>query len=176
VTLCAIAVSGEGIAGGRVVAAPTKGAANMVAVGLRYSADFCAPRSGRSVDDEAAASLLAAGAVCALFKSNALISDAEVGCQGRDRLGVRGGHGADRAVGRRRAPRLAGLVDPHHAGDWPGHEAQSQGDLMRRAADGGPWRAQSNAESGDRPASTGGGLVSAVEALPSVWLRPPHVD
>jgi len=82
VTLYAIAVNEENAAGGRVVTAPTNGAAGVVPAVLRYFADFCAPRPGRAMDDEAVSFLLAAGAVCALFKRNASISGAEVGCQG----------------------------------------------------------------------------------------------
>jgi len=49
---------------------------------LPYSANFCALRSGRSMDGEVVEFLLAAGAVCALFKRNASLMDAEIGCQG----------------------------------------------------------------------------------------------
>ena len=82
VSLYALAVNEENAAGGRVVTAPTNGAAGVVPAVLRYFVDRCAPRRGRSMDDEVVSFLLAAGAVCSLFKRNASISGAEVGCQG----------------------------------------------------------------------------------------------
>jgi L-serine dehydratase len=74
----AIAVNEENAAGGRVVTAPTNGAAGVVPAVLRYYRDFCegADRAGME------SFLLAATAVGALFKMNASISGAEVGCQG----------------------------------------------------------------------------------------------
>jgi L-serine dehydratase len=74
----AIAVNEENAAGGRVVTAPTNGAAGVVPAVLRYYRDFCedADRAGMETF------LLAATAVGALFKMNASISGAEVGCQG----------------------------------------------------------------------------------------------
>lgn len=77
VSVYAIAVNEENAAGGRVVTAPTNGAAGVVPAVLRYARDFC------SADREALRNfLLAAGAVGALCKMNASISGAEVGCQG----------------------------------------------------------------------------------------------
>jgi L-serine dehydratase len=78
VSLFAMAVNEENAAGGRVVTAPTNGAAGVVPAVLRYYRDFCtgADQAGmRSF-------LLAATAIGALFKTNASISGAEVGCQG----------------------------------------------------------------------------------------------
>ena len=74
VNLYALAVSEENAAGGRVVTAPTNGAAIIPAV-LHYYTRFVAPTP------TAWCALLTAGAV-ALFKLNASISGAEVGCQG----------------------------------------------------------------------------------------------
>jgi len=74
----AIAVNEENAAGGRVVTAPTNGAAGVVPAVLRYYRDHCAGASPRGVDDF----LLTATAIGALFKMNASISGAEVGCQG----------------------------------------------------------------------------------------------
>jgi L-serine dehydratase len=77
VGLWAIAVNEENAAGGRVVTAPTNGAAGVVPSVLRYARRF------EGVDDAGAAHLLlAAAAVGALVKRNASISGAEVGCQG----------------------------------------------------------------------------------------------
>ncbi len=74
----AIAVNEENAAGGRVVTAPTNGAAGVIPAVLRYYRDHC---SG-ATQEGMRTILLAATAVGALFKMNASISGAEVGCQG----------------------------------------------------------------------------------------------
>lgn len=76
--LWALAVNEENAAGGKVVTAPTNGAAGIVPAVLRYY-ERCVP--GADVAGEEAF-LLTAAAVGSLFKSNASISGAEVGCQG----------------------------------------------------------------------------------------------
>ncbi len=77
VSAYAIAVNEENAAGGRVVTAPTNGAAGVVPAVLRYAQDFCnVDRAGQHDF------LLVASAVGALCKMNASISGAEVGCQG----------------------------------------------------------------------------------------------
>ena len=78
VTLYALAVNEENAAGGRVVTAPTNGAAGIVPAVLHYYRDFIDSYS----DDGVVRFLLAAAAVGILFKENASISGAEVGCQG----------------------------------------------------------------------------------------------
>jgi L-serine dehydratase len=78
VTLYALAVNEENAAGGRVVTAPTNGAAGIVPAVLHYYRDFVDSYS----DDGVVRFLLAAAAVGILFKKNASISGAEVGCQG----------------------------------------------------------------------------------------------
>lgn len=78
VTLYALAVNEENAAGGRVVTAPTNGAAGIVPAVLHYYARFV-PGAG---DDGVVRFLLTAAAIGALFKENASISGAEVGCQG----------------------------------------------------------------------------------------------
>jgi L-serine dehydratase len=78
VGLYAIAVNEENAAGGRVVTAPTNGAAGILPAVLRYYEEFV-PAS----DDEGCRTfLLTAAAIGMLFKRNASISGAEVGCQG----------------------------------------------------------------------------------------------
>ncbi|GAA0429371.1 L-serine dehydratase [Acrocarpospora corrugata] len=78
VTLFALAVNEENAAGGRIVTAPTNGAAGIIPAVLTYYSRFI-PRA----DDEGIVRfLLTAGAVGVLFKENASISGAEVGCQG----------------------------------------------------------------------------------------------
>jgi L-serine dehydratase len=78
VSVYAMAVNEENAAGGRVVTAPTNGAAGVIPSVLRYYRDHCleATREGMEIF------LLTATAVGALFKMNASISGAEVGCQG----------------------------------------------------------------------------------------------
>jgi L-serine dehydratase len=78
VSMFAIAVNEENAAGGRVVTAPTNGAAGVIPAVLRYYRDSCPNAS----DAGMRTFLLAATAIGALFKMNASISGAEVGCQG----------------------------------------------------------------------------------------------
>jgi L-serine dehydratase len=77
VSVYAIAVNEENAAGGRVVTAPTNGAAGVVPAVLRYARDFCSGDTPKLRDF-----LLVASAIGALCKMNASISGAEVGCQG----------------------------------------------------------------------------------------------
>ncbi len=74
----AMAVNEENAAGGRVVTAPTNGAAGLVPAVGRYYRQFLADAS----DDGLMRYLLTAGAIGILYKENASISGAEVGCQG----------------------------------------------------------------------------------------------
>ncbi|MFI7552253.1 L-serine ammonia-lyase [Micromonospora sediminimaris] len=78
VTLFALAVNEENAAGGRVVTAPTNGAAGIIPAVLHYYTRFVPGASAEGV----VRFLLAAGAIGVLFKENASISGAEVGCQG----------------------------------------------------------------------------------------------
>ncbi len=78
VNLYALAVNEENAAGGRVVTAPTNGAAGIIPSVLHYFDRFCAGASEQRVFDF----LLTAGAIGILYKENASISGAEVGCQG----------------------------------------------------------------------------------------------
>jgi L-serine dehydratase len=78
VNLWALAVNEENAAGGRVVTAPTNGAAGIVPAILRYYQRF----TPHSNDEGARIFLLTAAAIGSLFKENASISGAEVGCQG----------------------------------------------------------------------------------------------
>lgn len=76
--LYAIAVNEENAAGGRVVTAPTNGAAGIIPAVLHYYLTFY-PQAKKT---DAIDFLLTAGAVAILYKKNASISGAEVGCQG----------------------------------------------------------------------------------------------
>ena len=78
VTLYALAVNEENAAGGRVVTAPTNGAAGIVPAVLHYYSRFVPGAN----DDGVVRFLLTAAAIGVLFKENASISGAEVGCQG----------------------------------------------------------------------------------------------
>ncbi len=78
VNLYALAVNEENAAGGRVVTAPTNGAAGIIPAVLHYYVRFVPGAD----DDGITRFLLTAAAIGILFKTNASISGAEVGCQG----------------------------------------------------------------------------------------------
>ncbi len=78
VSLFAIAVNEENASGGRVVTAPTNGAAGIIPAVLRYGRDFCPGWS----EEHGRIFLLTAAAIGGLIKQRASISGAEVGCQG----------------------------------------------------------------------------------------------
>lgn len=78
VNLFALAVNEENAAGGRVVTAPTNGAAGIIPAVLHYYDKFISPVD----EDTAVRYLLTAAAIGILYKKNASISGAEVGCQG----------------------------------------------------------------------------------------------
>jgi L-serine dehydratase len=78
VDVFALAVNEENAAGGRVVTAPTNGAAGILPAVLHYYTCFC----DAADDDAVVRFFLVAGALAMLYKENASISGAEVGCQG----------------------------------------------------------------------------------------------
>jgi len=78
VNLYALAVNEENAAGGRVVTAPTNGAAGIVPAVLHYYTRFVPGASDKGVVDF----MLTSAAIGILYKENASISGAEVGCQG----------------------------------------------------------------------------------------------
>jgi L-serine dehydratase len=78
VDLYALAVSEENAAGGRVVTAPTNGAAGIIPAVLHYFDRFCPEASPEKIENF----LLTAAIIGSLYKRNASISGAEVGCQG----------------------------------------------------------------------------------------------
>lgn len=78
VTLWALAVNEENASGGRVVTAPTNGAAGIIPAVLHYAVRFVP-----GIDDDAIVDfLLVAGALGSIYQQTASISGAEVGCQG----------------------------------------------------------------------------------------------
>lgn len=79
VSLYAMAVNEENAAGGRVVTAPTNGAAGIIPAILRYYVQECKPTK---MQDGIRDFLLVAAAIGMLCKKNASISGAEIGCQG----------------------------------------------------------------------------------------------
>ncbi|HEY5853946.1 MAG TPA: L-serine ammonia-lyase [Aldersonia sp.] len=81
INLVALAVNEENASGGRIVTAPTNGAAGIVPAVLHYAVHYTV--AGKSDPDATAIRfLLAAGAIGSLYKERASISGAEVGCQG----------------------------------------------------------------------------------------------
>jgi L-serine dehydratase len=81
VNLVALAVNEENASGGRIVTAPTNGAAGIIPAVLHYAVHYT--RAGKADrDDTAIRFLLTAGAIGSLYKERASISGAEVGCQG----------------------------------------------------------------------------------------------
>ncbi|KGQ34375.1 L-serine ammonia-lyase [Gallibacterium anatis] len=78
INMYALAVNEENAAGGRVVTAPTNGACGIVPAVLAYYQKFIAPIS----DEVRDCYLLTTSAIGSLYKMNASISGAEVGCQG----------------------------------------------------------------------------------------------
>jgi len=81
VNLVALAVNEENASGGRIVTAPTNGAAGIIPAVLYYALHYTA--AGKAdPDDTTVRFLLTAGAIGSLYKERASISGAEVGCQG----------------------------------------------------------------------------------------------
>ncbi|MFQ6484872.1 L-serine ammonia-lyase [Brachybacterium epidermidis] len=79
VSLAALAVNEENAAGGRVVTAPTNGAAGIIPAVMHFATTYI---QGVDPDEIAVRFLLTAGAIGSLYKEHASISGAEVGCQG----------------------------------------------------------------------------------------------
>ena len=143
----------ENAAGGRVVTAPTNGAAGIVPAVLHYYRRFVPGAD----DDGVVRFLLTAAAIGMLYKENASISGAEVGCQGEVGVGcsmAAGGlcevlGGTPRAGRERGRDRHGAQPRPHlrpgrRAGADPVHRAQrhglGQGDQRRRG-----WRCAATA-------------------------------
>lgn len=82
VNLFALAVNEQNAAGGRVVTAPTNGAAGVIPAVLSYFTKFVHRNSMGELSDNIITFMLTATAIGILFKKNASISAAEVGCQG----------------------------------------------------------------------------------------------
>ncbi|KHO28347.1 serine dehydratase [Mycolicibacterium setense] len=81
VNLVALAVNEENASGGRIVTAPTNGAAGIIPAVLHYALHYT-PAGKADPDDTTIRFMLTAGAIGSLYKERASISGAEVGCQG----------------------------------------------------------------------------------------------
>lgn len=82
INLWGFAGAEENAAGGRVVTAPTMGSAGIMPSVLRYFERFASHNSPFTVNDGIIKFLTTAAAICSLYRTNASISGAEVGCQG----------------------------------------------------------------------------------------------
>jgi L-serine dehydratase len=82
VTVYAMAVNEENAAGGRVVTAPTNGAAGVIPAVANYYRNFIEGADDARADEGLLRYFLASAAIGILYKENASISGAEVGCQG----------------------------------------------------------------------------------------------
>lgn len=82
INLWAFAVAEENAGGGRVVTAPTMGSAGILPAVLRYFERYGCKESPYGLERGIEVLLLTASAICSLYRANASISGAEVGCQG----------------------------------------------------------------------------------------------
>ncbi len=82
INLWGFAVAEENAAGGRIVTAPTMGSAGIIPSVLRYYERYAAAKSPFGVEKGIEVFLATASAICSLYRTNASISGAEVGCQG----------------------------------------------------------------------------------------------
>ena len=154
----AMAVNEENAAGGRVVTAPTNGAAGVIPATIRYYLDHCL-----GADDNGIRTfLLAAAAIGGLIKHNASISGAEVGCQGEvGSASAMAAAGLVRSTGRHQ--RAGGECRRDRARASPRHDLRSGG----RPRPGALHRAQClrRGEGGD------GGLAGAARATARISCR-----
>ncbi len=115
VSLFAMAVNEENAAGGRVVTAPTNGAAGVIPAVLRYYYEMCPGATHEGMRNF----IFTATAIGGLFKTNASISGAEVGCQGE--VGVAAsmaaaGLAAARGASNAQIENAAEIAMEHHLG------------------------------------------------------------
>ena len=82
INLWAFAVAEENACGGQIVTAPTMGSAGIIPAVIRYYERFASKKSPLDVALGIGEFLLTASAICSLYRTNASISGAEVGCQG----------------------------------------------------------------------------------------------
>lgn len=82
INLWGFAVAEENASGGQIVTAPTMGSSGVIPSVLRYFERFAVHKSCHGAEDGIIKFLLTASAICSLYRTNASISGAEVGCQG----------------------------------------------------------------------------------------------
>ena len=82
INLWGFAVAEENAAGGQIVTAPTMGSAGILPAVLRYYERFALHKSPFEIEEGIVRFLTTASAICSLYRTNASISGAEVGCQG----------------------------------------------------------------------------------------------
>ena len=82
INLWGFAVAEENASGGQIVTAPTMGSAGVMPAVIRYYERFAVHKSGFSPKEGVKKFFLTASGICSLYRSNASISGAEVGCQG----------------------------------------------------------------------------------------------
>ena len=82
INMWAFAVAEENACGGQIITAPTMGSAGVIPAVLRYYERFASKRAPFDVAIGQGVFLLTASAICSLYRTNASISGAEVGCQG----------------------------------------------------------------------------------------------
>ena len=82
INLWGFAVAEENAAGGQIVTAPTMGSAGVIPATSRYFERYAYVKSPYGKDEGLKVFMLTSSAICSLYRSNASISGAEVGCQG----------------------------------------------------------------------------------------------
>ncbi|MBP3546084.1 MAG: L-serine ammonia-lyase [Alphaproteobacteria bacterium] len=82
INLWAFSVAEENACGGKIVTAPTMGSAGVLPAVMRYYQRFAIQKSPFSLEKANIVFLTTASAICSLYRTNASISGAEVGCQG----------------------------------------------------------------------------------------------
>ena len=82
INLWGFAVAEENASGGQIVTAPTMGSAGVMPAVIRYYERFAVHKSGFTPQEGVKKFFLTASGICSLYRSNASISGAEVGCQG----------------------------------------------------------------------------------------------
>lgn len=82
INLWGFAVAEENAAGGQIVTAPTMGSAGIIPAVMRYFERFAINKCACTVEEGLLRFLLTASGICSLYRTNASISGAEVGCQG----------------------------------------------------------------------------------------------
>ncbi len=169
IALYALAVNEENAAGGRVVTAPTNGAAGTIPAVLHYYTSFVPGASDRGV----VRFLLTAAAIGMLVKANASISGAEVGCQGEVGVGLLDGCGSV-VRGHGRHTRHRSRTPPRSAWSttWASPATRSAGSSRFPASNATPWR-RSRRSPPRAPPSAATAITSSASTPPSARCATP---